>query len=62
MRSEKNRILYQKFKDEAQICTLISTGGVKVTKKTVIRFRGQTYLTGSMSQVFNSIKHKLTLS
>ena len=58
----KTQILYDKFKEEAVLCNLINTSGDKVIKKKVIRFRGKTYLTASFQEVFNSIKHDLTLS
>jgi hypothetical protein len=56
-KSGKEKRMYDMFKKEAELKTLVSSEtGVK---KKVIKFRGVTYPTGSYYSLFDSIKDKL---
>lgn len=55
-RSYRNDKLFELFKQEAKVITLKSKSGAK---KDIIRWRGTTYQTGSLSEVFDIVKNNI---
>lgn len=56
-RSVKEERLYKIFKEEAKVITMKSV--VDGTPKKIIKWRGKTFLSASMKDVFDLIKHEL---
>lgn len=57
-RGSRIQTQYEQFKKEAKLVTLKSQTSNKTTK--IVRYRGETFYTGSIQEVFNRIKDRIT--
>lgn len=56
-KSARQERLYKKFKEEAKLITMKSV--VDGTPKKIIKWRGKTFVSGSLKDVFDLIKHEI---
>jgi hypothetical protein len=56
-KSMRDQMMFQKFKEEAQIVKLKSSSSVK----RAVKWRGKLFMTGSLVQVFKTVKNEIIL-